>query len=77
MRFALRFAPLAALILAGCGGGGGGGTHGGMTGPTSLASFVIDQIRNDTTETALPVDLTAVNLNTTSEDPTQFDSLFM
>jgi len=80
MRKTLRIvAALSALLLSACGGGhgGGNGTGNGNMSPTPLASFVIDLIRNQTTETALPVDINTLNLDTSSEDPDQFDSLFM
>ena len=84
MRKTLCLAPLALLALAACSdnnnntassGSSGGGSSGGSQSST-LSAFVLKLFANDTTETALPTDLTTVALDTSSEDPTVYAPLF-
>jgi len=89
MRKTLCLAPLALLALAACsdnnnntassgssGGGSSGGSSSGGSQSSTLSAFVLKLFANDTTETALPTDLTTVALDTSSEDPTVYAPLF-
>jgi len=84
MRKTLCLVPLALLALAACSddnntasnGSSSGGSSSGGSQSSTLSAFVLNLFANDTTETALPTDLTTVALDTTSEDPTVYASLF-
>lgn len=89
MRKSLCLVSIAMLALAACtdhnnqssgsgssGGSSSGGSSSGGSGTSTLSAFVLNLFAMDTTETALPTDLTAVTLDTSSEDPTLYASLF-
>lgn len=65
-----------ALTLAGC--DNGSGTPNSVPppapSPTTLAAFVA-QIFGNTSDTAVPVAINTLALDTSSEDPTQFNAL--
>lgn len=67
-----------ALTLAGC--DNGAGTPNSVPppapSPTTLAAFV-SQIFGNTSDTALPLDVNAKMLDTSSEEPTQFNALII
>ena len=92
MRKNLCLIPLAMLVLAACsndnsGGGGSGSSSSssssggsssssGGTGGQALAPFVLTLFASDTSDTALPTDLSTVTLDTSSQDATAYNSLF-
>ncbi|MDE0856926.1 MAG: hypothetical protein OSA97_21120 [Nevskia sp.] len=89
MRKSLCLIPLTLLALAACssdnnnssgggssGGSSSGGSSSGGTTSSSLSAFVLNLFAMDTTETALPTDLTTVALDTSSEDPAPYTPLF-
>lgn len=88
MRIGLCLIPLALLAVAACsnnndnsvGGSSSGGSSGGGSssggGTSSLSAFVLNLFATDTTETALPTDLTNVALDTSSEDSAPYSGLF-
>ena len=90
MRKTLCLVPLALLALAACsddnnssggsgssgGGSSSGGSSSGGSQASTLSAFVLKLFAMDTTETALPTDLTTVALDTTSENSTDYVSLF-
>lgn len=67
-----------ALTLAGCDNGAGtpNSVPPPVSSPTTLAAFVA-QIFGNTSDTALPADLNAAKLDTSSEDATQFNALLI
>ncbi len=89
MRKSLCLISIVMLVLAACtdhdnqssgggssGGSSSGGSSSGGSGSSTLSAFVLDLFAKDTTETALPTDLTTVTLDTSAEDPTLYASLF-
>ncbi|MDR3415555.1 MAG: hypothetical protein P4L83_05140 [Nevskia sp.] len=87
MRKSTWLPALAVLALAACSsnggsgvsGPGGGGSSGAGSTPEALSSFVQSLLATPVAnaETALPVDLTTMTLDTSSEDPAAYASLFL
>lgn len=75
----LLYAVALALPLAACDNSNNGPTAPpppAPPAPTTLASFMA-QLFSNTTATATPVEINGLQLDTSSEEPTQFDALII
>ena len=77
MKKLLALAVLGSIVaVVGACDGGGNGSVGGTTSATTLPQLMA-KLFDGSTDNGLPLDINAIDIDTASEAPTQFDMLLM